>query len=366
MDTPGTENESASVETPVLKKPISVEKGAVDAVFPSKTLTLARSGRKISTSRLAQSSRPVLLLGEDGTGKRAIARILHQLSQRSSGPFVDLDCGAVPELPSRDEKFDREKGAFAGAISREISKMQLTRRGTLYLRDVDELPLSNQPDCVRILDGFRSEGVGGTETPVSEVRVIAGTSSDLAAMVKERRFRKALYRRLAGVVVRVPSLRERQEAIHMLTRYFLMEACAQERRERLRLSDEAAEVLAAYRWPGNLRELKNIMATAVVLCRGDTVQVADLDLDGSEPGSRVEQEMGTLAEILAEIEHRIILNMLIKTGWVIQGAAKKLGMPESTLRSRMKRLGIGRPEEPQDIAETRDNSDQGEPNANRC
>ncbi|MBI2504872.1 MAG: sigma 54-interacting transcriptional regulator [Candidatus Latescibacteria bacterium] len=282
----------------------------------------------------------VLILGETGTGKGLAARAVHAMSPRKAGPFIPVNCGAIPEGLVESELFGHERGAFTGALSRKLGKVELAKGGTLFLDEIGDLALEAQVKLLDVLEEGTFERVGGTELLRADIRVIAATNRDLRQMVEEGRFREDLYFRLQGFAVRMPPLRERQEDIPLLAAYFAGRMGAHLNKGLAPLSAQVLARLETYEWRGNVRELEHVMQRAVIVCRGGMVRVEDIVLEFGE-------EEGGLAEILtlAEQERRYLQEVLERTGWVLRGprgAAALLGVPESTLRSRMKKLGIRR------------------------
>ena len=290
-------------------------------------------------AQVATTDLTVLILGETGTGKGLAARTLHQLSNRKNGPFVQVNCGALPDTLVESELFGHEKGAFTGAHARKLGKVELAREGTLLLDEIGDMPLDAQVKLLRLLEEGTFERVGGERTLSAEVRVVAATNRDLQQRVQEGEFREDLYFRLAVFPVRLPPLRERQEDIPLLALYFMERMAAHLDKEVSRLDEGAVSALQRYGWPGNVRELEHALQRAVIVCRGSTVRAADIGLEsgmGLSSGEVVPLE---------EFERRYIREVLERAGWVIsgaQGAAALLGVNPSTLRGRMRKLGIQR------------------------
>jgi DNA-binding NtrC family response regulator/ligand-binding sensor domain-containing protein len=327
-----------------------------DALVESLTTALGQSGprgefvgRSAALRRVQQQLRQFapaaltgLILGETGTGKGLAARTLHRLSPRCRAPFVLFSCGGQPDSLIESELFGHEKGAFTGAASRRLGKVEMARGGTLFLDEIGDLPLAAQVKLLRLLEERTFERVGGTRVLSAEVRVVAATNRDLQQMVAEGAFRQDLYFRLVGFVIHLPPLHQRRGDIPLLALSFLGPMAAHLDKPVSGLSNAAEAMLMAYDWPGNVRELQHAMERAVVVCRGQTIEVEDLSLDRGPPGEP------TLAQhvTLEEHERRYIHAVLQDTGGRIagpQGAAAILGLPESSLRYRMKKLGIQRP-----------------------
>ena len=283
----------------------------------------------------------VLILGETGTGKGLAALTIHGLSARKIGPFITVNCGGIPEGLVESELFGHERGAFTGAVSRKLGRVELAEGGTLFLDEIGDLSPEAQAKLLQFLEERTFERVGGTETLHADVRVIAATNRDLRGMVETGRFREDLYFRIQEFVVELPPLRERREDISVLANYFMERMASHLDKEVTHLTPEALEVLEAYAWPGNVRELEHTVKRAVIMCRGSTIRAEDIALEFGPTGGGATEYVLTPEEY----ERQYIRNVLEQTGWVIKGpdgAAAVLGLPASTLRSRMKTLGIAR------------------------
>jgi len=292
-------------------------------------------------SEVAWTDMTVLILGETGTGKGLAARAVHALSPRNSGPFIQVNCGAIPEGLVESELFGHEKGAFTDAVSRKLGKVEVAEEGTLFLDEIGDMPLGAQVKLLRFLEERTFERVGGTQTLCADARVIAATNRDLKQMVSEGKFREDLYFRLQTFPVRLPPLRERREDIPLLANAFMARMAAHLNKNVTHLTPEAFSLLNAYDWPGNVRELEHAVQRAVVVCRGPAIRAEDILLEFGKGPERTSGETLTLEEN----ERRHIEAVLEQTGWVIEGAggaAALLGLPASTLRSRMKKLSIRR------------------------
>ncbi len=290
--------------------------------------------------RVAGTDATVLLLGETGTGKELLARAIHDLSGRREQPLVKVDCGAISAGLVESELFGHEKGAFTGANERRIGRFELADRGTLFLDEVGELPPDTQVKLLRVLQEHEFERVGSSQPHRVDVRVIAATNRDLAAAVRDKSFRGDLYYRLNVFPLSVPPLRDRPSDIPILVRHFLDKFGKQLGRPFAEVEPASLDRLQAYAWPGNIRELQNILERACILGAGPVVRVEDaLGPAGADEHT---SEVGTLEE--AERAH--VLRVLERTRWTIEGddgAAAVLGLRPSTLRSRMRKLGIKRP-----------------------
>ena len=290
---------------------------------------------------VAPTDSTVLVCGETGTGKELVARAVHQLSARRARAFVKVNCAAIPTALLESELFGHERGAFTGAAASRIGRFELANRGTIFLDEIGEAPLDVQPKLLRVLQEREFERLGSSHTLRTDVRVIAATNADLPQMVVAKRFRADLYYRLNVFPIHVPPLRERPEDIPLLVRYFARD-CARRMNRRIGAVPAAAmDALVRYSWPGNIRELQNLIERAVILSAGDELRLPLEDLDED-----AEIADGTAAGTLEEAQRLHILETLKKTRWVLsgpRGAAARLGVNRSTLQFRMKKLGIMRP-----------------------
>jgi DNA-binding NtrC family response regulator len=279
---------------------------------------------------VAGSDASVLLLGESGTGKELVARAIHQNSPRRDGPFVAVNCAAIPDSLLESELFGHEKGAFTGAVRRHRGLFADASGGTLFLDEVGDIPLSLQGKLLRALQDKTVRPVGGTEEIQLDLRVISATHRDLPALVSEDRFREDLYYRLAVIPVRLPNLRERAEDIPVLAAHFLERACAELGKKLEGFDADATAWMMQHPWPGNVRELENAVQRAVVLARGLLVTAADLRVDFAPPapaGSR-------LRPTLAEVEDQYMRRVLQETNGDKHAAARILGVSVRTLNRR--------------------------------
>jgi len=285
----------------------------------------------------------VLILGETGTGKELIARAIHDLSPRRKRTFVKLNCAAIPTGLLESELFGHEKGAFTGAISQKIGRLELAHEGTLFLDEVGDIPLELQPKLLRALQEKEFERLGSTKTIPVDVRLLAATNRDLTKMVADRQFRSDLYYRLRVFPITVPPLRERAEDIPILVRYFAQKHAERMHRRIEIIPPEAMEALIRWRWPGNVRELENIIERAVILSPGPVLRIPLAELAPAEGENGNGEASGTLEE--AERDH--ILRILRETRGIIggpNGAAARLGVKRTTLNSKMRKLRITREE----------------------
>ena len=293
---------------------------------------------------VAPTDSTVLIYGETGTGKELIARAIHEQSERKHGPFVKVNCGAIPTGLLESELMGHEKGAFTGAIAQRIGRFELAHGGTLFLDEIGEIATELQPKLLRLLQEREFERVGGTRTVRSNARLIAATNRDLSAMVKARTFREDLYYRLNVFPMTLPPLRNRRQDIPVLAEHFMRQLSARLNSTARYISATTLERMQQYDWPGNIRELENVIERAMILSRGPTLEVSPLQ-NPSMPDALAAQ-----GDDLASVNRAHILGVLEATGWIVagpHGAAARLGVKRSTLNYRMKKLGIppmrGRP-----------------------
>jgi formate hydrogenlyase transcriptional activator len=291
---------------------------------------------------VAPTDSTVLIYGETGTGKELIARAIHDLSSRVSNSFVKLNCAAIPTGLLESEMFGHERGAFTGAVAQRIGRFELANRGTVFLDEIGEIPLELQPKLLRVLQEREFERLGSSRTLTSDARLIAATNRDLSIMVGDQRFRADLFYRLNVFPIQVPPLRERREDIPVLVRHFVQQFARRMNRAIDTIPSETMSALVAYHWPGNIRELQNLIERAVILSMGPVLKVPLNDLHAQPPAAMASS--GKI-ETLEEVERRHILETLQTTDWVVggpKGAAAALGLKRSTLQVRMEKLGIRR------------------------
>lgn len=294
---------------------------------------------------VAPTDSTVLIQGETGTGKELIARAIHRLSGRSERTFVKLNCAAIPTGLLESELFGHERGAFTGAISQKAGRFELADKGTIFLDEVGEIPLELQSKLLRVLQEQEFERLGSTKTIHVNVRLVAATNRDLKRLVEERQFRSDLYYRLNVFPVTVPPLRERPEDIPILVRYFTQHYAVRMKKNIQTVPTETLDLLSRYAWPGNIRELENLVERSVILTQGTDlhVPIAELQTASHSPA------ISTSTTTLEEAEREQILRALRGAKWVIggsAGAAARLGIKRTTLQSKMQRLGIARPDSP--------------------
>jgi formate hydrogenlyase transcriptional activator len=283
----------------------------------------------------------VLLLGETGTGKELIARAIHSHSPRKARPFVKLNCAAIPTGLLESELFGHERGSFTGAIAQKIGWFELAHQGSLFLDEIGDIPLELQPKILRALQEREFERLGSTRTQKVDVRIVAATHCDLEGMILDKQFRSDLYYRLNVFPIHVPPLRERPGDIPLLARHFVQQAAQRMRKVIDTIPSETMETLIRFRWPGNIRELENVIERAVILSPGPVLQLSPRDLKSRiAPGQNTDRH-----QTLEQVERSHILKTLKETSWVLSGpsgAAARLGLNRSTLYFRMKKLSIVR------------------------
>ena len=300
---------------------------------------LRRVLKEIET--VAPTGSTVLVTGETGTGKELIARAIHQLSTRREHPFVKLNCAAIPTGLLESELFGHEKGAFTGAINQRIGRFELAHRGSVFLDEIGEVPLELQPKLLRVLQEREFERLGSARTLRTDARLIAATNRDLVALVDQHQFRQDLFYRLNVFPIQMPALRERREDIPLLVRHFTQQFARRMKKTIETIPAETMQALTVYDWPGNIRELQNLIERAVILSPGAVLDVPAV------AAPRAHTHSGEAApETLEQAERRHILSALTDSHWVLagpHGAAARLGMKRSTLQFRMRKLGIARP-----------------------
>jgi PAS domain S-box-containing protein len=312
-------------------------------------------------ARVAPTDATVLVTGETGTGKELIARAVHSASRRKDRPLIKVNCAALPAGLVESELFGHEKGAFSGAIARRLGRFELADGGTIFLDEIGELPAEAQVKLLRVLQEREFDRVGGTSPVRVDVRVIAATNRDLLREVREKTFREDLYYRLNVFPVRLPPLRERRDDVPLLTQFLLQKFALRVGKHLDGVSRRTLQRLQEYPWPGNIRELENVLERAVILATGPTLDIAPdlLPTPASAPAADEPPEPADAAEGAARqaldqpqpgreaAERDHILAVLRQTNWIItgsRGAAKLLGLHANTVRSRMKKLGISRPQ----------------------
>ena len=347
------ENALAFGEIRELKDQISKEKLYLEdeiraemnfAQIIGKSAALHRVLKPVET--VAPTDSTVLIYGETGTGKELIARAIHDLSPRRSKPFVKLNCAAIPTGLLESELFGHEKGAFTGAIAQRIGRFEVANGGTIFLDEIGEIPLELQTKLLRVLQEREFERLGSSRTLRTDARLIAATNRDLETMVSEQKFRSDLFFRLNVFPVHVPPLREREGDIPLLVGHFAQQFSRRMNKAIETIPSTTMDALCRYHWPGNIRELQNVIERAVILSTDSTLNVDVADLKIPKAGHPKSPIKRALDDVLEQSERQHILRALSQCNWVVagpNGAAAHLGMKRSTLQLRMKKFGISRP-----------------------
>jgi transcriptional regulator with GAF, ATPase, and Fis domain len=335
-------------ENTLLKEELAERRGAPRIIGEDPSLRLVLQ----HLHRAAATDATVLLEGESGTGKELFARTLHALSPRQDGPFVAINCAAIPETLLETELFGHEKGAFTGATARKPGRFEVAHRGTLFLDEIGDLPLSLQAKILRALEEKRFERVGGTQSLHVDVRVVAATNRNLKARVAERQFREDLYFRLSVFPVEIPPLRDRPGDVAILARFFVDRFSRDVNKPTLTLAPAAVAALEGYWWPGNVRELQNCIERAVILTDGDTIQPRHLSMTArlptaepasSDPWDQIDIS-GSLSDALrrltTEVERRKIDRAIRDTGGNKVQAADALQVGLKVLVAKMRQYAI--------------------------
>ncbi len=312
----------------------------------------------IVAAQVARTDATVLLLGETGTGKEYLARTIHYQSDRANGPFIKVNCAALPETLLESELFGHEKGAFTHAVARRIGRFEAANGGTIFLDEIGEMNPSVQAKLLRVLQEKQFERVGGSETISVNVRVIAATNCDLEAAVEENRFRKDLYYRLNVVSIYLPPLRERGEDVEIFAQHFLLYYAEEMGKPVKHFSDEAMKAIKSHSWPGNIRELENAVQRAVILCNGEVIRPEHLMIEGTNSNNKPRdcsdrlpkatvgvQEQDDIEKLpvtasLREVELFHIKRVLEYTNWNQSAAAQILGIDRKTLRNKIREYGL--------------------------
>ena len=289
---------------------------------------------------VATTDTTVLILGETGTGKELIAKAIHKLSSRRDRPFVRTNCASIPAGLIESELFGHEKGAFTGAVSREIGRFELAHTGTLFLDEVGDIPLEFQPKLLHVLQEQEFERLGSPRTVHADFRLVTATNRDLSSMVENHQFRSDLYYRLNVFPIELPALRDRPDDIPLLARHFAQKYARRMNKQVDSIRRTDLNALVSYPWPGNVRELQNVMERSMILSSNGLLQLAPIKpVDNGIPRER---------PTLAAAERNHILQALRQTKWVVggpRGAAALLALKRTTLVEKMRRLGINRPQE---------------------
>jgi PAS domain S-box-containing protein len=295
-------------------------------------------------SKVAPTDSSVLVTGETGTGKELVARAIHKLSRRASRPFVSVNCAAIPRDLIASELFGHEKGAFTGATQRRLGRFELAEGGTIFLDEIGELPGETQVALLRVLQEHEFERIGGTQSIRSDVRVIAATNRDLAAGMAEGTFRSDLFYRLNVFPIEIPPLRQRREDIPLLVAYFADRYARKTGKAITRLNTKSLDLLQSYPWPGNIRELQNVIERSVIVCETETFSVDESWLSWQPLPTEQRSQIEFSGQVAAR-EKEVIEAALSETGGRVfgpSGAAARLGMPRSTLESKIRSLKINK------------------------
>ncbi len=284
-----------------------------------------------------------LITGENGTGKELVARQIHIGSKRADGPFVEVNCAAIPEELIESELFGHEKGAFTGAVVEKRGKFELSNGGTVFLDEIADMSLRTQAKVLRILQEHKFERVGGTKTLSVDVRVIAATNKDLGEEIRKGAFREDLYYRLNVIPFHVPPLRERSGDIPILANAFLEEFCENSGARQKKVSPKAMKALQWYRWPGNVRELRNLMERLVLMTTSTKIDLEDLPAEILEDKSDEDLEGQSLEVARRDFERIFLMNRLRKNGWNISRTAESIGIARESLSRKMRQFGIKAP-----------------------
>jgi two-component system nitrogen regulation response regulator NtrX len=291
----------------------------------------------------------VLIHGESGSGKELVARAIHRASKRASGPFVEVNCAAIPQELIESELFGHEKGSFTGATSQKRGKFELADKGTIFLDEIADMSLATQAKVLRVLEGQEFQRVGGTKTLRTDVRVVAASNKNLAEEIKKGAFREDLFYRLNVVPLEVPPLRERREDIPVLVRHFLQSFSVEYGQKTKAIDDEALELFVRYRWPGNVRELRNIIERLIIMVPGPAIivrdvppplSVAPVDHGSGNGRPAAATSITTLKEAREEFEREFIGQKLKENRGNVSKTADELGMERSNLHRKIKALGI--------------------------
>jgi two-component system nitrogen regulation response regulator NtrX len=293
----------------------------------------------------------VLIHGESGTGKELVARAIHRASRRSSGPFVEVNCAAIPQELIESELFGHEKGSFTGATGMKRGKFELAHGGTIFLDEIADMSMATQAKVLRVLEGQEFQHVGGTKTLKADVRVIAASNKNLADEIRKGAFREDLYYRLNVIPLDVPPLRERADDIPRLVSHFLQEFSAEYGQKTKTIDDDALDLFVRYQWPGNVRELRNIIERLIIMVPGPVLRVQDVPppINASQPDHKVAAASGegrgghsyaTLKDARAAFEREFIMQKLKENGGNVSRTADAIGVERSNLHRKIKALGI--------------------------
>jgi DNA-binding NtrC family response regulator len=309
---------------------------------------IGKCGKMQEVSKLIQKVAPsdstVLLLGESGTGKELFARAIHSLSNRKNGPYVAINCAAIPRELLENELFGSERGAYTGSVARKMGKFEIAEGGTIFLDEVGDLDIALQAKLLRVLQDKTFERLGGTKTLSVDVRLIAASNADLKKAIDKKEFREDLFYRLSVFPINIPPLRERREDIPELAAYFVKKYCAEMKKPNKSISPEAMSLLDKYHWPGNVRELENTIERAIILCEGKRIMPEHLAIRISTPNEIRLREGAGLKEVgqyaQAEAERGFIVRVLNQVRGNKRKAAQALKIDYTTLFEKIKKYGI--------------------------
>lgn len=338
-----------ALATVALHRQVSVLRQEVDDRYDQLVGANAKMAAQLTIAKqAAQSDVTVLLLGETGTGKEVVARAIHRWSPRRSKPFVAVNCAALPENLLENELFGHEKGSFTGAVKREPGKIEVAEGGTVFLDEIGDMPLSLQSRLLRVIQDQTFYRVGGTQPVRTNVRFIAATNKDIRHAIHTGTFREDLYYRLAVITLTLPPLRERLDDVPALATHFLKRAVTMGLHGPCVLSDRAVQALQQYQWPGNIRELENVLTRALILCPDDRLEPVNLHLADSLSPSTTETETGSASRLYHEsmeaYSRKFIEEALRRNGWNQTRASEELGLQRTYLTKLLRQKDIqGRP-----------------------
>ncbi len=322
-------------ENMILKEALKDRLKSEDVIYASEKMHQVMS----LVVRVAKTDSTCLIEGESGTGKEVIADLIHELSDRKGNAFVKVNCSAIPETLLESELFGHERGAFTGAYQRKIGKFELAHKGTIFLDEIGDVPLLLQPKLLRVLQQKEIERIGGLRPIKVDVRIISATNKNLAEEVKSGRFREDLFYRLNVVTVLIPPLRERKDDIPLLIDFFLKKYSEKHKKLARGFTREARDLLIKHDYPGNVRELENMVERAVVLTRGEYLSREDFPLFVTTEQPGVD---GGMKQVVETAARKMRVEALVGAGWVQTRAASALGISERMLRYKMKKLGISK------------------------
>jgi DNA-binding NtrC family response regulator len=334
------ENRRLMAENILLREELAHNLGLTEIIGKSSRMQEATE----LVRKVASSDTSVLLLGESGTGKELFAQAIHYLSLRKSGPFVPINCAAIPRELLENELFGSEKGAYTSSTARKMGKFEIAEGGTIFLDEISDMDVSLQAKLLRVLQERKFERLGGTKTINVNVRVIAATNIDLKEAIKKRKFREDLYYRLSVFPITIPPLRDRREDIPSLADYFIDKFCTEMNKKRKKLSAESLTLLDKYHWPGNVRELENTIERAIILCESKTITPEHLAIRLATPAEIRLREGAGLKEVAAhaqaEAEKSLIMRVLSQTRGNKKKTAEILKIDYTTLFEKLRKYGL--------------------------